>query len=75
MGLNIKIMKTAMQELRHTVNMMIAVGGDCDLIAVINHIDNLLEKEKQQIRDSFISGQWHSNVVDADYYYYKKFKQ
>lgn len=43
-------MKTALQELKETIQEMINHGGDEDLLSVIAHIENtFIEKEKEQI--------------------------
>ncbi len=49
-------MKTAMQELRCLVQSMLQNGGDDDLWAVLSHIDDKLEKEKEQMFYWFYGG-------------------
>ena len=53
--------KTAMQELRCLVQSMAENGGDDDLWAVLSHIDDKLEKEKEQIINA------HNNAVISPY--------
>ena len=69
-------MKTAKQKIKNKVQDMIDNGGDLDLLPVITHIDNLLQKEKQQIIDSNNSG-WRTHRrkenQNAEEYYSETF--
>lgn len=64
-------MKTAMQDLKETIEQMINNGGtEEDLFAVISHIDNTyFIKEKKQIMNAFLEGKInHSKDWAIDYY-------
>jgi hypothetical protein len=68
-------MKTAMQELRCLVQSMLQNGGDNDLWAVLSHIDDKLEKEKEQIIQSFRAGNLSFGYgFNAEEFYNKNYK-
>jgi regulator of RNase E activity RraB len=78
-------MKTAMQELRCLVQSMLQNGGDDDLWAVLSHIDDKLEKEKEQIMDAYENGyeacdmdeamEVNKKLTSGDLYYNMNYNQ
>ena len=80
-------MKTAMQELKCLVQSMLQNGGDDDLWAVLTHIDDKLEKEKEQIVLAYNDGvndgntqglqgkEGNGNYTTLDEYYNKTYNQ
>lgn len=70
-------MKTSMQELRCLVQSMLQNGGDDDLWAVLSHIDDKLEKEKEQIIEAYNQGtlDGESDIIFYPDYYFKTYNQ
>ena len=74
-----------MQELRCLVQSMLQNGGDDDLWAVLSHIDDKLEKEKEQIIDAYEHGyeacdmdeamEVNKKLTSGDLYYNMNYNQ
>ena len=66
--------QTAVEWLETKVNGMIENGGDADLLAVIEHIQQAKEMEKEQIIEAWEDGQNSFSSRNAEQYYNETFK-
>jgi hypothetical protein len=67
--------QTAVEWLESIVDAMIQNGGDADLLAVIEHIQQAKAMEKEQIIDAYDKGEFNQGCDgDAEQYYNETYK-